>query len=260
MNISTTKSLLSITVTLLLSSLSVAQSVDYAGGVSSPKVRINFANSTSIIEQCNFLFPSATETVTIDQSAPTISFDSYVFHTEAQSFTFTENVTTGFGASNNYTITLNFDPATFVFNDYSVRSLVPASNATYSIPATTSRPSAWSLNYSGTYTISGPAHSMTGSFATSARAATFNPPTTLDTSSYPDTLTLLTGFTEHSSGSGSVFDVTLDDAHLTWTYGSGLYSGATVSLTSVPEPSVNAAITGIVVLCIASWRRRIVRK
>lgn len=147
--------------------------------------------------------------ITVDPTAQTLSFDEVRVQTAAFTISRTSTITVGFGQTKTFTETLNVNPMVWSASDSHIETLVPGVNGAYTIQGVdtsfsylSSDPASYvtgSATATGTYTITGPTQTVTGSFSQTLNATgemilgsatEFHGPVTLGTSNYPATLEL----------------------------------------------------------------------
>ncbi len=205
-----------------------AQALTYSGPLGSASALIRSVGGS--YESYQYTVASAGQQITVDPTALTLSFDGFQILTAPLTISKQIQITAGFGQVKTYNLSLNFYAKVFSFNDGgAAHSLSPTTGGNYEILNT------GNLGYvtpvggaslTGTYSVTGPTQSATGSFNVPINGYSYMMvPNTLNTSSYPDRLTLshsngyfYTSFNFPQGGSSGVdfIDATVDGATMDW--------------------------------------------
>jgi hypothetical protein len=173
---------------LLSATFAPARQFVYIGAIPEAAVEIQYGSISIPVT-------TAFNQMAVDPTTLTLSFPLVQYQTAAYTNTFTQNITTGFGQSNTYTISLSFAPSAFSFS-VPATSLTPGSAGVYNLGALDIQPvqTIAPLTFTGTYSVQGPTTTVTGTFdvpaVTSGVASEFWYPATLNTAGYPGQLTV----------------------------------------------------------------------
>jgi hypothetical protein len=275
-----------LSILLLLPHLA-AQSSTYSGAISQPSLRLldgGYATSNTY----SISIGSAGVEFSVDPSAQTLRFDQFRISTAPTSLTRTQTITTGFGSTATFTTTLTFDAMVFsITNGVASHPLSAGLNGSYAIQNTAQEGYSTvvgSFYFSGSYVVSGPTQTVSGTFnipAASANSSFYmTVPDTIQTSNFPEQLSLSRSdngnkfytFLDMRSGSGSSYLTTttndnhfvntvVDGQQIQWGFWraqfEGTYGSAQPgSLAAVPEPEIYATAAGLACLAYAASRKR----
>jgi hypothetical protein len=273
--------------TLLLLPRLFAQLSTYSGAINQPTLRLldgGYANSNSY----DISIGSAGVEFSVDPVAQTLRFDQFRVITAPTSLTRTQSITIGFGSTATFTTTITFDSIIFSFTDgVPSHALTAGLNGNYAIENTAQvgySPVVGSLYFSGSYVVSGPTSTSSGTFnipAASANSSFYmTVPDTIQTSNFPSELSLSRSnngnkfytFLDMRSGSGSSYLTTttndnyfvntvVDGQQIQWGFWRAQFEGSygtaqQGSLAAVPEPEAYATAVGLLCLAYAASRKR----
>jgi hypothetical protein len=273
--------------TLLLLPRLFAQLSTYSGAINQPTLRLldgGYATSNSY----DISIGSAGVEFSVDPVAQTLRFDQFRVITAPTSLTRTQSITIGFGSTATFTTTITFDSIIFSFNDgVPSHALTAGLNGNYAIENTAQvgySPVVGSLYFSGSYVVSGPTSTSSGTFnipAASANSSFYmTVPDTIQTSNFPSELSLSRSnngnkfytFLDMRSGSGSSYLTTttndnyfvntvVDGQQIQWGFWRAQFEGSygtaqQGSLAAVPEPEAYATAVGLLCLAYAASRKR----
>lgn len=274
--------LLPIVFVALIAASASASPITYSGDLSSASLGIRFDGDIGWTD-LSLVAPETGIQIDVDPAALTLNYDLVQFQTAASTFTFSENLSSGFGSSSQYTITLVFSPMTIAFASADTNVLSPESGGSYAVigDATPANAGAGLASRSlvepvdananfidGYYTVTGPETTVSGTF----NLPLGNPWTdslteaTLNTNGYPGSLELT-----FPNNDGELMEFQMPETFINTTVDRALINvssnvivpgAGSDSLTqgslgaSAPEPSTGATMLGIAVLFLGIGRLR----
>jgi hypothetical protein len=244
-----------LTLTMILAFNGRTQPVTYVGDIVGAGVQLYDPGRTSLN-----LVPSGTFIqITTSPQDLTLNYNIIQYQIASTTNTFTENLSTGFGTSANFIITLAFDPTTLTFSSKTnfTTLLVPSSGELYNVVSQSydnpRAPLLYSGEITGSYTVTGPQHTVTGTFQIGMYPFTGSGNDAiseglLDTSSYPGSLGLTfphNGNELFYSPAGTLVNTSLDGANVNVSDLAVIFSGQSDTLIPVTiEPQLTIIPSG----------------
>lgn len=178
-----------------------------------------------------------------DPSASTLTYVSQSFAAQGMTYQQTKSLTAGSGATEDITLSLHIDAGTATQTDLGPFTMAPTAGGVYRLYQDL-YPGTWSINVTGSYTLTGPTQSISGTFAEQQFAYLWlgvPPNWEFDPTGLPGSGKLVGDQVlswNPKYPDPNVIDATVDGVPITvslpedeWSFGS-----SSVILTAVPEP------------------------
>jgi hypothetical protein len=159
---------------------------------------------------------------TVDDAGPSLTYDRQAFFTRPLTRYFQRAFTVGLGKTVDVTLSLTFNRISTAQLNFGPLDLTPTAGAAYDVEYR-AYPAAWSYDVSGSYTLTGPTQTASGTFRKTRHIYlnNRNPVWDFDSAGYPDESSLvgrqLMQWT--SSDAPQLIDATVDGAHILLTSG-----------------------------------------